>query len=227
MPIVYVNDEPVEAEIGENLLDIARRNAAHFGFACGGLGICMSCVCRVREGGEHLSPPTNAEKRGISPVWISRGHRAACQVTLESDGKVDIISRPEELWRYVKAVLATTEDQNNTEQWMDLARFFAGMTVQQWLSFPMSSLNAVYQATKARPTPGLITGVLRDTGRVIRNMTGSGEIDINRGDEASEGEENAATPADGQTPAGSGAKPRREPKMRRVQPPIEHEQDKP
>lgn len=171
MPIVVVNDVEVEAEVGENLLDIARRCAAHFGFACGGLGICLSCVCHVRKGLEHLSPPTNAERRGMPKPWLDRGHRVACQVTLTGPGPVEIISRPEELFRLAKASLKPPEGTDRTQSILDLTKFVLDMSLQQWLAFPMSSINAIYQASKARPTPNTIARVVTDTGRVLRHMT--------------------------------------------------------
>jgi ferredoxin len=190
MPIVIVNDEEVEAEEGENLLDIARRCAAHIGFICGGHGICMACVCHVREGAEHLSEPNSIERRGLPKMWIDRGHRVACQTTLVGPGPVEIISRPEELWRQLQTVLKAPDSNEAGRGLFDFAVNIGNITLQQWLSFPMSTVNAVYQATKTYPSPTEVGRLVKDTGRVLKRMRGDDEEE-----EEAEGAEGAAEDA--------------------------------
>lgn len=193
MPVVIVNDEPVEAREDETLLEAARRNAAHIGFACGGLGICLACVCRVQGGEEHLTPPNKVERRGLPVPWLERGHRLACQTRMVGPGPVQVLSRPEELWRLTKSAIKPAEDQDRTKNWIELAKYVSDMTLQQWLVFPMSSVNAWYQAVRARPSPRVFVDVFKDTGRVIRHMSVSDES-ASRGEGAYPAVEEAPEP---------------------------------
>ncbi len=196
MPIVIVNDEEVEAEEGENLLDIARRCAAHIGFICGGHGICMACVCHVREGAEHLSEPNSIERRGLPKMWIDRGHRVACQTHLVGPGPVEIISRPEELWRQLQTVIKAPDSDEAGRGLFDFAVNVGNITLQQWLSFPMSTINAVYQATRTYPSPTEVGRLVKDTSRVLKRM---------RGDDEEEGEEGEEGTAEGEQPTRAAA----------------------
>jgi ferredoxin len=171
MPIVIVNDVEVEAEEGETLLDVARREAAHIGFLCGGMGICMACVCRVQEGAEYLTPPNDIEVRGVAKPWIDSGHRVACQAKIAGPGPIRILSRPEELWRQLQGVLRAEDGNSAGKSFLDFGMNFMSISLQQWLSFPMSTINAVYQATKARPMPDEINRLVTDTRRVVSRMT--------------------------------------------------------
>ncbi len=167
--IVFVNDDEMEAYQHETLLDIARRNAAHIGFACGGFGICMACVVRVRQGAEHLTAPNGVERRGLG-LWARRDYRLACQAHVTGPGPVDIISRPEELWRQTKALLNTPSNEDVGKQWLELGKMVADMSLQQWSVFPMNSINAVIQTMRARPGPGDASRLVNDTLRVIRRV---------------------------------------------------------
>jgi ferredoxin len=170
MAIVYVNDVEVEAEEGETLLAVSRRCAAHIGFVCAGMGICLACVCRVRDGMEHVSPPTNVEKRGLAGPWRKRGLRLACQARVVGEGPIDIISRPEELLRQARSAVYPPEGTKSEQHLAQLATHVGDITLQQWFSFPMTTVNAVYQMMKARPTPQDVAKVVLDTKRLFERM---------------------------------------------------------
>lgn len=116
MPTVEINDTIMEAEVGERLLDIARRNAAHIGFACDGQGLCTTCECRILSGEEHLSPLSDAEAVWLPPARLRDGYRLGCQVALQSPGPVQALTRAEELRRQLLDVLnpppGTTAGEN-------------------------------------------------------------------------------------------------------------------
>jgi len=201
MPVVFINDEQVEAEEGETLLDVARRCAAHIGFACGGFGICLACVCRVREGLDHISTPNGVERRGMPRLWLDQGYRLACQARIVGPGPIDMLSRPEELWRLTKHAVKPPEGSKKSQNWLNLGRYVFDMSLQQWLIFPMNSLNALYQATRARPTPSTVVNVVKDTGRVLKRMseTDFPKRDKKREEEGQEEQEDTraeATPAE-------------------------------
>ncbi len=71
--IIYINDKPCEAEVGDLLLHAAQRHNSHIGCICGGNGICQSCFVYVKEGAESLSPPSEEEKAFISEKLFQEG----------------------------------------------------------------------------------------------------------------------------------------------------------
>ncbi|NTU93871.1 MAG: (2Fe-2S)-binding protein [Chlorobiaceae bacterium] len=99
--IIYINDRPCEAQVGDLLLSTAKHNKAHIGYICGGNGICQSCFVYVREGAECLSPPSDEEKAFISDKLFQDGGRLACQTVLVKEGTVRVITRAETLRRLV------------------------------------------------------------------------------------------------------------------------------
>lgn len=99
--IIYINDQPCEAQSGELLLRVAQRNRCHIGYICGGNGICQSCFVYVREGAECLSPATRIESAFISEKLFQEGGRLACQSVIVKEGTLRVLSRAEYLRRLV------------------------------------------------------------------------------------------------------------------------------
>ena len=99
--IIYINDRPGEAQVGNQLLSVAQHNKSHIGYICGGNGICQSCFVYVREGAEFLSPPGEEEKAFISDKLFQEGGRLACRTTIVKEGTIRIVSRAETLRRIV------------------------------------------------------------------------------------------------------------------------------
>jgi chlorosome envelope protein J len=99
--IIYINDKPCEANVGELLLKVAQRNKCHIGYICGGNGICQSCFVYVKEGGDCLSAPTLEEKAFISDKLFQEGGRLACRSVIVKEGTLRVISRAEYLRRLV------------------------------------------------------------------------------------------------------------------------------
>jgi chlorosome envelope protein J len=99
--IIYINDRPCEAQVGDLLLSTAKNNKAHIGYICGGNGICQSCFVYVKEGAECLSQPSEEEKAFISDKLFQEGGRLACQTVIVKEGTIRVISRAEYFRRIV------------------------------------------------------------------------------------------------------------------------------
>ncbi|MGI9952282.1 ASKHA domain-containing protein [Moorellaceae bacterium AZ2] len=83
----------VPAREGQTLLAVAQEAGLALGAAgvtapCGGRGLCGRCRIKIAEG--ILSPPTEAEKRALSPAELNEGYRLACQAALLGPVKVEI-----------------------------------------------------------------------------------------------------------------------------------------
>ncbi|HBT47739.1 MAG TPA: ferredoxin [Peptococcaceae bacterium] len=83
----------VPAREGQTLLSVAQEAGLSLGAGgvtapCGGRGLCGRCRVRVAEG--LLSPPTEAEKKALSPDELKEGYRLACQAALLGPVKVEI-----------------------------------------------------------------------------------------------------------------------------------------
>ena len=94
-----INDLSCQAVPGQTLGKVARLNHSHVGYVCGGHGVCQACYVTVQEGGECLSPLTEIENAFLSERQIQSGGRLACQATIEKEGTLKLLSRPEEVRR--------------------------------------------------------------------------------------------------------------------------------
>lgn len=77
-------------EAGETIIEAAWRNDVRWPTVCGGVGSCMTCILRVLEGDEHLSPAGAWEQEGLDSIRRTLrdggvGFRLACQVTAGGD----------------------------------------------------------------------------------------------------------------------------------------------
>jgi len=80
---------------GGTVLDAARGIGVDISSICGGKGSCGKCRIVVRSGQEHLSPPSESEKRTLSEDDLISGFRLACQATAMDEG-VTIVEIPRE-----------------------------------------------------------------------------------------------------------------------------------
>lgn len=99
--IIYINDRPSEARVGQLLLSAAKENRAHIGYICGGSGICQSCFVYVREGADCLSQPGEDEKAFVSDRLFQEGGRLACRTSIVKEGTIRVVTRAETLRRIV------------------------------------------------------------------------------------------------------------------------------
>lgn len=78
----------VDAAQGDTLLRIALDAGIPMEHACGGNGFCTTCMCKVREGMEQLSPRNEREEAmGI----VDDPDRLSCQSEVHGDVAVEVI----------------------------------------------------------------------------------------------------------------------------------------
>lgn len=86
--IVSGQKRVVETESGKTILQIALDSGIPMEHACGGNGFCTTCMCKVRENMDHLSPRNDREENmGIT----EDPDRLSCQTTVEGDVTVEVI----------------------------------------------------------------------------------------------------------------------------------------
>lgn len=100
---LIVNDKSCVAKPGQTLGQVAWRNMTHVGCVCAGRGICQTCYVTVQEGADCLSAFSDVEEAFLSPRQKSDGGRLACKAVIEREGRIRILSRPEEVRRILFA----------------------------------------------------------------------------------------------------------------------------
>lgn len=143
MATIIMNDQPMEGKVGERLLNVARRNAAHIGFICDNAGTCQGCRCQVLDGAAHLSPPNEAEQAWIAPERLAQGERLACQAIIESHGEIRVLSRAEQLRRLVMAVITPRPGESRRAPLRPLAKSLAQAGVDQLAGFPKNVITSI------------------------------------------------------------------------------------
>lgn len=74
---------------GQTILEIAHANAVDMDSACGGNGVCTTCLVQVQEGLENLGPITEREEMmGMGPE--NPENRLGCQCTVNGDCCVEL-----------------------------------------------------------------------------------------------------------------------------------------
>ena len=92
MPTVHFHHngqiKTVEAAEGQTILQIALDNGIPVEHACGGNGFCTTCMCKVKQGMENLSPRNDREENmGV----ISDPERLSCQSQVKGDVEIEVI----------------------------------------------------------------------------------------------------------------------------------------
>lgn len=184
MATIIINDVEYAGEVGERLVDVARRNGAHIGFVCEGLifFLFQTNACRVLKGTELLSPPSELEQNWLQPSWIEAGHRLACEAVIQGNGTIEILSHAEELRRQTNAIFTPPEGTTSGENAGLLFNNMGRMLGNQVVRFPFNMLGAApvwfkrVQAGQIRPICLFdLPNIVRDGGKVIQNMTGNPE----------------------------------------------------
>jgi ferredoxin len=172
MVTVEINDETMEAQLGERLLDVARRNAAHIGFYCDGLGLCTTCECRILEGGDQLSPVNEVERTWLPEQRLQDGYRLGCQAGLRGPGQVRVLTRAEELRRQVNAVVAPPAGTTTGDNLRPLLANLAMINWEHIGTFPFNLLRTMQRIGPIRmlfPVQNL-NRLVDDTVRITRRM---------------------------------------------------------
>lgn len=146
MPTIIINGSAVEARVGERLLNVARRNAAHIGFVCDSRAVCQTCLCQVLTGRESLSPPNDAELNWLTNEQIRNGERLACQTVVRGAGPVVVETKVEELRRQTLNILAPPPNTTALENAGELLRNIGMMSLYQLQKFPFNMISSVLRA---------------------------------------------------------------------------------
>ncbi len=78
----------VDALEGKSILHIALDAGIPMEHACGGNGFCTTCMCKVQEGMQNLSPRNDREENmGIT----EDPDRLSCQTEVRGDVSVEVI----------------------------------------------------------------------------------------------------------------------------------------
>jgi len=86
--IVNGKENTVDAKPEQTILEAAQMNGIPMESACGGNGFCLTCKCRIKKGGEHLSPRNEREENlGVT----AEDERLGCQATVKGDISVEIL----------------------------------------------------------------------------------------------------------------------------------------
>lgn len=109
--IAYAAGPEVKAPIGPTLLEISRQKRIPHTSVCGGRARCSTCRVRVISGGEHLTPPSPAERATLASIKAPPDTRLACQLRLTNHAAVLRIVRPGERLVRQGTGATITEDQ--------------------------------------------------------------------------------------------------------------------
>ena len=90
-----IDFEPAGVEVqtipGESILDSARRAKVRIASACGGRGICKSCIIHFTGG--DIPPPSANDRDFFSSSKLGRGWRRACQCSAIGDSRIHVPAR--------------------------------------------------------------------------------------------------------------------------------------
>ena len=103
MTVVRFVDQNLETtvEVGESILQAARKVHAPEGDACGGVCACSTCHVYVEQGSELLSPASEQEEDILDKAFDVRiNSRLGCQAKAQRDGLVLIRISQESLKAY-------------------------------------------------------------------------------------------------------------------------------
>ena len=90
-----------EASAGQSILEAARKVHAPEGDACGGVCACSTCHVYVEQGGELLSPASEAEEDILDKAFDVRiNSRLGCQAKVLREGSIVVRISQESLKAY-------------------------------------------------------------------------------------------------------------------------------
>ena len=103
MTSVRFADQQLEAsiEVGQSILDAARKVHAPEGDACGGVCACSTCHVYVEQGSELLSAASEQEEDILDKAFDVRiNSRLGCQAKVQRDGVIVVRISQESLKAY-------------------------------------------------------------------------------------------------------------------------------
>jgi ferredoxin/predicted flap endonuclease-1-like 5' DNA nuclease len=167
-----INGQKCPAEVGETLMEVARRNGAHIGFVCDGKGYCSTCECKILDGAENLNEPTKIEQQWVNPKRLNNGYRLACQTRIEAEGNIITYTRAEILKRQFVASFSPDKGESHLKNTSDFFYTLSQITVQHLEQFPSNVVNTFQQIGAVSfffPWRNL-GKFAEDTGRVINGQ---------------------------------------------------------
>jgi ferredoxin len=179
MARIIINNKAVNAEVGDNLLDLAKLQPAHIGFVCGGKGLCGTCELKVLEGASALTKPTRVENDWLAPRRLQQGYRLACQTEIKSEGTIRLLTRAEEVRREFLAIFNPPKGKNPFSSAGDFLADVANPNqVAQYLGGVVSATGRVGVVKMLFPWDKPLK-FLEDAGRVIQAQIITPEITTN------------------------------------------------
>ena len=103
MTTVRFVDQTLETsiEVGQSILEAARKVHAPEGDACGGVCACSTCHVYVEQGSELLSPASEQEEDILDKAFDVRiNSRLGCQAKAQRDGVIVVRISQESLKAY-------------------------------------------------------------------------------------------------------------------------------
>ncbi|MFH1283981.1 MAG: 2Fe-2S iron-sulfur cluster-binding protein [Candidatus Peregrinibacteria bacterium] len=91
MPKVKFQNTGAEAEVevGTPLMDVTRKNGWPIAYGCED-GMCGTCIVKIIEGKENLTPMAEKEKQTLSVMSMDDGqYRLACQCVINGDVTIE------------------------------------------------------------------------------------------------------------------------------------------
>ncbi|MEI8307080.1 MAG: 2Fe-2S iron-sulfur cluster-binding protein [Chloroflexales bacterium] len=180
MAQIEMNNEVVEAQLGERLLAIARRNASHIGYGCDGNGLCTMCECKILSGADQLNEPTDVEQVWLTADRMADGYRLGCQAALRGVGPIQVLTRAEEMRRQLDALLNPPPGTTTVDNLRPLLVNIAAINWQHIGRWPSNLLHAIGRlGFVAVLLPTTDEKLLRaDTVRITRRLLATSNIPL-------------------------------------------------
>lgn len=177
MANVMINGEPAAADVGEDLLTVARRQGAVIGFLCDGRGMCTTCQCQVVAGAGELTPPNEVERTWLTEEQLGRDERLACQARLAGEGAVAVVTGAETIRQQLRSVIEAGVSPRAAVQLAGLMSGLGASAAQVARGFPMNVLRTWPRFLEMPPHLPGITKYVVDSGRVVTRaiQPGAGE----------------------------------------------------
>lgn len=93
--IRYPGGRTIEATPGASILEASWLAGVPHAAVCGGRGRCSTCRVRINDGGHHLAPPSEAERRVLDRIKAAPNVRLACQARPTGDIAVTPLLPPQ------------------------------------------------------------------------------------------------------------------------------------
>ena len=98
--ILNDSEKICEANIGDNLLDIIRKNNIDFDTPCNGNGSCGKCRCKIKENTEIGA----SSKKHLNKSELISGIRLACDTEIKSDLTVELSNKIKDMTVLISGV---------------------------------------------------------------------------------------------------------------------------